>query len=217
MVARHANVEANRGFECSYDRLVQRTLEPGPLARFIARVLPGWLDRALIAGCDPVGSPHLAVRAATLTGSRSRAAIGEGLERLLETAQGTRRRRMVLRRGGHVMANASALRELAAVLRGSAPLYARGIAIANQLLTDGTGPAYVGGGEALARSLLEARAAMYGLDATGVGPARSCHAPRREPNLARRLATPEDRVVKRLGPSYRLPGGSWIYRRHDSS
>jgi hypothetical protein len=36
-------------------------------------------------------------------------------------------------------------------------------------------------------------------------------------NLPRRVARGEDRVVKRLGPSYKLPGGSWIYRRHDSS
>jgi hypothetical protein len=39
----------------------------------------------------------------------------------------------------------------------------------------------------------------------------------RSANLARRLARREDRLVKRLGPSYRLRGGSWIYRRHDSS
>ncbi|HEV2924542.1 MAG TPA: hypothetical protein VGW98_10940 [Solirubrobacteraceae bacterium] len=157
------HVEATGGFERSYGRLVERTLEPGHLARLIARVLHGSLDRALIAGCDPASSPHLAARAAALTELRSRAAIGEGLELLLETAQRTRRRGMVLRRGGHVIANASALRELVAALRGTAPLYARGIAIAHWLLTDGTGPAYVGGDDALARWLLEARAAMYGL------------------------------------------------------
>lgn len=39
----------------------------------------------------------------------------------------------------------------------------------------------------------------------------------RSANRARRLARPEDRLVMRLGPSYKLPGGSWIYRRHDSS
>ena len=181
MVAK-GRFEAGGGFETSYDRLLRRTLEPGPLARLIARVLPGSLDRALIAGCDPAGSPHLAARAARLTDLRSRATIGEGLERLLETAEGTRRRRAVLRRGGDVVANASTLRDLAAVLRGTAPLYARGIAIANQLLTDGTGPAYAGGGEALRLWLLEARAAMYGLETSGVARGHSRpHAPRREP------------------------------------
>jgi hypothetical protein len=212
------HVEAMDRFERSYGRLVERTLEPGRLARLMARVLSGKLDRALIAGCDPAGSPHLAARAAALTELRSRAAIGEGLELLLETAQGTRRRGMVLRRSGHVTANASALRELAAVLRGAAPLYARGIAIAHWLLTDGTGPAYVGGDDALARWLLEARAAIYGRETPRVARDRGgLDAPRREPSRPRPPPSAEDRLVKRLGPCYRLPGGSWVYRRHDSS
>jgi hypothetical protein len=80
------HVEARGRFERSYGRLVERTLEPGLLARLMARVLSGSLDRALIAGCDPAGSPRLAARAAALTELRSRAAIGEGLELLLETA-----------------------------------------------------------------------------------------------------------------------------------
>lgn len=212
------HVGAKGGFLPSYERLAQRTLDPGLLSRLIARVLPGSLDRALIAGSDPAGSPQLAARAAALTESRSRAEIGDGLERLLESAQGTRRRGVALRRGGHVVANASALRELAALLRGTAPLYAPGIAIANQLLTDGTGPAYVGGGDALARRLLEARAAMHGLDTNGVDRGRSRHrAPHRQPNLVPRVGSPEDRLVQRLGPNYMLPGRSWIYPRHDSS
>jgi hypothetical protein len=211
-------VEAATDFDRAYARRVERTLEPGPLARLIARVLCGSLDTALIAGRDPAGSPHLAARAAALTKPRSRAAIGEGLERLLETAQGNRRRGIVLRRRGHVIANASALRELAAVLRETAPLYARGIAIAHWLLTDGTGPAYVGGDDALARWLLEARAAMYGLETTRVGPGLGgLDPPGRERNRPRRLARREDRLVKRLGPSYELQAGPWIYRRHDSS
>jgi len=192
MVAKQVHVEANRDFELSYDRLLHRTFEPGPLARVLARALPGVLDKALIAGSDPAGSRALAARAATLTEPRSRAAIADGLERLLELAHGSRSGATVLRRGAHLVGNASALRELSAVLRSSAPLYARGIAMAQQLLTDGTGPAYVGDGGALASRLLEARTAMYGLEMQGG-------------------------LVKHLGPSYRLPGGSWIYRRHDSS
>jgi hypothetical protein len=39
----------------------------------------------------------------------------------------------------------------------------------------------------------------------------------RSANAARRVAKPEDRLLRRLGPSYKLPGGPWIYRRHDSS
>src|SRR5438552_8076354 len=193
------HVAAKDGFEPADDRLVQRTLEPGLLARLIARLLPGSLDRALIAGRDPAASPRLAARAAKLTEPRFRVAIGEGLERLLETAQSTRRRQSVLHRGGHVVANATALRELSAVLRGTAPLSARGIAIANQLLTDGTGPAYVGGGETLSLALGAARDALDGRDSAGAG-RRVRDVPRRE----------------RFGPSYQLPDGSWVHCRHDS-
>jgi hypothetical protein len=39
----------------------------------------------------------------------------------------------------------------------------------------------------------------------------------RSANIARRVVRPQGRLMKRLGPSYKLPGGSWIYRRHDSS
>jgi hypothetical protein len=88
---------------------------------------------------------------------------------------------MALRRVDHVVANASALRELAAVLRGTAPLYAGGIAMANRLLTDATGAAYVGDGEALARGLREAREAMYGDDMADAGRGSVHRTPRREP------------------------------------
>jgi hypothetical protein len=39
----------------------------------------------------------------------------------------------------------------------------------------------------------------------------------RSANAARRVERPEDRLLRRLGRSYKLPGGPWIYRRHDSS
>jgi hypothetical protein len=196
MVSKEMRVKGNDGFELSYDRLLHRTLGPGLITRLLARLHPGSLDAALIAGSDPATSRQLAARAATLTGLRYRAAIAGGLERLLDAADGTPRRASALRRGGHVVANASALSELAAVLRGPAPLYARGIAMVNRLLIDGTGPAYVGDGAALARRLIEARAAI---DGRGLDP------------------RPEELLLKSLGPSHKLPDGSWIYRRHESS
>jgi hypothetical protein len=33
----------------------------------------------------------------------------------------------------------------------------------------------------------------------------------------RRAAKPQAPAVKPVGPSYRLPNGSWIYRRRDSA
>jgi hypothetical protein len=181
MLAKEQRLEANGGFEGSYDSLADRAFDLGHLARLRARVLPGALDKALIAGSDPSSSRWLAARAAALTARGSRAAIGDSLERLLEVAEGTPRRAMALRRGGHVVANASALRALAAVLRGTDPLYARGIAMANRLLTDGTGPAYLGDREALARGLREAREAMYGHERADAGRRFGVHCtPRRE-------------------------------------
>jgi hypothetical protein len=181
MLANEQRLDVNGGFEGSYDSLVDRAFDPGHLARLRARVLPGALDKALIAGSDPSSSRRLAARAAALTAQPSRAAIGDSLERLLQAAEGRPRRAMALRRGEDVVANASALRELAAVLRGTDPLYARGIAMASRLLTDGTGPAYVGDREALARGLREAREAMYGHDMAEAGRGLGVHrTPRRE-------------------------------------
>jgi hypothetical protein len=46
------------------------------------------------------------------------------------------------------------------VLASDVPVYARGIALLNELLTDGNGPAYHGTVESLARRLDEARMAL---------------------------------------------------------
>jgi hypothetical protein len=149
-------------FTVGYERRVVRSLGPGPLARVAARMRSQSLDRALIAGADPSSSALLAARAAQLTSARSRALIAEGLERLLRAAQGPQRRWWAVSRRGHMLANASRLHELASLLASGTPLYARGIAMLNQLLTDGTGPAYLGEGERLTRWLDEARVALEG-------------------------------------------------------
>ena len=58
---------------------------------------------------------------------------------------------------------APALRELAALLRGRRPLYARGLAMLGELLSDGTGAFYARpGGTALEHALVEIRAALAG-------------------------------------------------------
>jgi hypothetical protein len=145
-----------------FDRAATRTLDPSPLARLVARLRACALERALIAGADPAGSPQMAARAAQLTSPRTRAQLAEGLERLLDAAQAPQRRWWALSRRGVVLANAAAIGDLSALLRAETPLYARGVAIVNQLMTDGTGPLHGGRGEELARRLHEARAAMDG-------------------------------------------------------
>ena len=49
-----------------------------------------------------------------------------------------------------ILVNAPAMREIAAQLTGPAPVYARGVATLQELLTDGTGPIFVRGSKALA-------------------------------------------------------------------
>lgn len=162
MLSQEIGTIDGKSFTVGYEQLVARSFGPGPLARMAARVHSQSLDRALIAGADPSGSPQLAARAAQLTSPRTRSLIAEGLERLLRAAQGPQKRWWAASRRGQLLANASRLHELASVLDGDAPLYARGIAMLNQLLTDGTGPAYLGDSQSLARRLDEARAALDG-------------------------------------------------------
>ncbi len=140
----------------------ERPARPGRLARVAAHARAGSLDRALIAGADPARSPQLAARAALLTAPRTRALIAGGLEGLVQAARGPRGRWSAVSAGAPLLASAAELLELAALLRGDAPLYARGVAMLDELLTDGTGPAYHGERDQLARVLREARAALAG-------------------------------------------------------
>jgi len=146
---------------------VDDLLRPSPSARVLARLRAAALDRALLAGADPAHSSQLAARAQALTAPRSRAAAADGLERWLSAADGATSRRHVLPRRSLAVANASEVRAIVSLLRASAPLYARGIALLGSLFGDGTGPAYVGDGDALPRLLGEVRAAMTGRARSG--------------------------------------------------
>ena len=144
-------------------RAVERALRPPWSARLGARVFGDHLDRALIDGGDPTTSATLAARAAMLTSPATRAELADGLDVILASAQSPPSRLRALPRHAALLANASLLRELASILRGSAPLYVRGIAMVRRLLTDGTGPMYTSrDGIALERALRKARAAVNG-------------------------------------------------------
>jgi len=142
--------------------LLRAVQAPGRRARLTARVHARALDRALAAGADPAASAPLAARAALLTSPGFRASAAEGLERLLRGAQGPHRRWWALARHTTVLANSSELAALASLLHSDRPAYARGIAILNLLLTDGTGAAYQGGPSDLARELRAVRTGMDG-------------------------------------------------------
>ena len=130
------------------------------LARLAARLAPGALDRALVAGSDPARSPRLAARAALLTAPATRAALADAIDSLLSRARGPR---PMLADRASVLASAEQLTALAGTLRGPAPLYARGVAIVSELLADGTGPLYRAGARAATgRTLEDARRALAG-------------------------------------------------------
>jgi hypothetical protein len=129
-------------------------LSPSLRARVIARLRRWELDHALADGADLAGAPLLAARAAQLVSPASRYRIAAALERiaLMNDAQRGRLRTPPLRSA--VRANRDELLRLAATLRDGGLLYARGIAVLELIVIDGTGPAYTDSrGELLARRL----------------------------------------------------------------
>jgi hypothetical protein len=154
------------------DRRIVRMFDPSWVVRLTARMRSRALDRALIGGADPAATPQLAAHAARLTTRSMRTRIAEGLERLARAGGERPTGRRVLPFRAAVQANTSELVRLAALLRGPAPVYAGGVAMLRQLLTDGTGPAYTDRkGEALARELRGARVAIGGLPPSGISSA----------------------------------------------
>jgi hypothetical protein len=150
-------------FAATFDRRAERSFAPGRFARVAARIRSHALDRQLIAGVDPSTSTLLAARAARLTHPRTRVKVAEGLERLVRAAGRPSGCVAINPSAGAVLENADRLRELATRLRAPAPLYASGVAILLDLITDGTGPAYTSRHPgALARRLRTADAAISG-------------------------------------------------------
>lgn len=137
-------------------------LSPGRLTRFVARIRSGSLDRELIAGLDPSSSAQLAAHAARLTRPRTRVLIAEGLERLIQAAHAPQLRWSAVGRRDPLASNIEEMRELAELLRSETPVYASGIAILNQFLSDGTGCAYHGESGDIGAQLHAARVALQG-------------------------------------------------------
>jgi len=164
MVLQHTHVAPGPSFSSRYGLATERALKPGRLAGLLARARAGALNESLIAGADPADSRLLAARALQLTSPRSRAALARGVDTLLWSAQAAPSRWRVRPQRDAVCANASALGELASLLVSASPLYARGMALLERLLTDGTGAAYHGDAEVLGRMLEECRAAITGSD-----------------------------------------------------
>jgi hypothetical protein len=147
----------------NFDRIADRTICPRWTARTLARLGAGPLDRKLIAGADPAGSTLLAARACRLTSSAHRESLADSLDRLLQGATHPDHPAWrVMPSRTAVERQADELRSFASLLRSGSPLYAGGIAMLGRLLSDGTGPVYVGPSEMLARRLGEVRTALSG-------------------------------------------------------
>ncbi|HXD64856.1 MAG TPA: hypothetical protein VNV17_09575 [Solirubrobacteraceae bacterium] len=132
----------------------QALFEPTLVTRLRARLRRLELDQALAEGADPSSSPLLAARAAQLVAPGARHRLATALERFVLTADAPPTRARVLPRRAAMDANRFRVLELAATLRAGGLLYARGIAILELVLIDGTGPAYTDArGEGLARQL----------------------------------------------------------------
>jgi hypothetical protein len=102
------------------------------------------LDDQLASGASPAGTAALALRARQLVSSRTRQQVAAGLERLVGEAERPaplRPAALALPRR-QIIELRPALLDLAACLRDARPVYAQGMALLWQLLTDGAGPAY---------------------------------------------------------------------------
>jgi len=125
--------------------------------RIMARCRAARLDRELARGARPETNAGLTARAVRLTTMRCRRELARSLQRILATvlpvssrggpmaadpsARVVRQPHVPIRQD-RVSRSASELAELAARLVQPGPVPARGVAMVNQLLTDGGGPLY---------------------------------------------------------------------------
>jgi hypothetical protein len=140
-----------------------RLLSPSLATRVIARLRRLQLDHALADGADLATAPLLSARAAQLVSRGSRERTAAALERVALMVDADRGRLRTPPLRGALRANRAEMLRLAATLRHDGPVYARGIAVLELILIDGTGPAYTDPrGEGLARQLQLAAASLSG-------------------------------------------------------
>jgi hypothetical protein len=102
------------------------------------------IDGRLARGAAPAESPELTARAAQLTSERNRRNLAAGLERAVATVDGGRRSfgsKAPVDRAGVEDARLELL-DVATLLRGPEPVAMRGVALVEQLLTQGDSPLY---------------------------------------------------------------------------
>jgi hypothetical protein len=139
-------------------RLTIRRLRPWHL--ILARAMAARLDRELANGASPEASVSLAARAMLLTSPGYRRGLAASLRRMVAASVdpqgrprplpaarsvGAARQPYVVLRQNEIARSAPELAELAGCLADPEPVPARGVALVNQLLSDGGGPLYRAG------------------------------------------------------------------------
>ncbi len=126
-----------------HEPAVAHARTPGLFLNLRSRLHGISLDRALAEGADPASSPLLARRTAWLTSSRNRSSLADCVGRLIEVSGGLRGRSAVVRPHRGELAGAKLpLARVAALLDSPEPVYPRGVARVQLLLTDATSPLY---------------------------------------------------------------------------
>jgi len=100
------------------------------------------LDARLAAGASPEGDVLIGLRARALVVPARRQRLASDWDRLLTAARDRPAAAHVPLRRDRIVAAEADIRELQRSLRASAPVPARGVAIARSLLADGTGPVF---------------------------------------------------------------------------
>jgi hypothetical protein len=147
-----SSADLNRGFaltgghsECALPRPAIRTRH-----RLSVRLRRRGLDRELAAGVNPAASPDLELRAWQLLQPSSRRRVARGLRRAVREVQNHRLNELssvVAIPRQAVTQWSLGLLDIADAIEQSDRVSACGIALALELLTDGTGPLYDPGAE----------------------------------------------------------------------
>ncbi len=117
--------------------------DAGTLTKFRARLQGRSLDRALAIGADPASAAVLARRAAWLTSPRNRRGLARALRRTLDPPSGRPGPSPAIApHQGELAAVRLPLAAVAALLESDEPIYSRGVAKVQLLLTEGDSPLY---------------------------------------------------------------------------
>jgi hypothetical protein len=139
----------------------ERSRRPSPWLRLRTWWMRGRLDEHLARGADPQTSRDLEHRAAQLCTSHARERLARALENVSREAYTPVRLTVqVPTRRAAVRACATELEALVRRLRDGMPVNARGAALTQLLLTDGTGPLYQGDEASLRAAITSAQLAL---------------------------------------------------------